>query len=141
MYRDVHLMHMIQPAERSLATAIGSLTYENPFLPGRIECERAVLGDAFVPERPVWSLDPHLVPNPNITLIGARARSLAERWRERWRPTTQADRSLYLDLVIYVLYDQYADPLVELAERDADGRVGFYEHFADDAAHFLDPAG
>jgi transcriptional regulator with AAA-type ATPase domain len=132
---------MIQPAERALATAIGTLIYENPFLPGRIEGERAVLGDAFVPERNVWSRGPEDATNPNVTAIAERAEALADRWRELWRPATAADRDLYRDLVTYVLYDRYAAPLAELAERDSDGRVGFYDAFAADAAHFLEPAG
>jgi transcriptional regulator with AAA-type ATPase domain len=132
---------MIEPAERALATAIGSLTYENPFLPGRIECERAVLGDAFVPERRVWSRDLRVASSPNLMAIAERARALAERWREVWRPLTPADRTLYSDLVTYVLYDRYSEPLVELAERDSDGKVGFYDAFAADAAYFLGPAG
>ncbi len=141
MYMAVHLVHMIDSTERALATAIGSLTYENPFLPGRIECERAVLGDAFVPDRQVWSRDSHATSNPNVVAIGKRALALAERWREEWRPATAADRALYRDLVIYVLYDRFADALLELAERDSDGRVAFYDAFAADAGWFLEPAG
>jgi hypothetical protein len=132
---------MIQLDDRALAAAIGSLTYENPFLSGRMECERAVLGDCFVPDRPVWSRDSHVATNPNVVAIGERALALAERWREQSRPTTASDRALYRDLVTYVLYDRYAEALVELAERDADGRVGFYDAFAADAAWFLEPAG
>ncbi len=132
---------MIEQAQRSLAAAIGSLIYENPFLPGRIDCERAVLGEAFVPEREVWSRGLHDATNPNITVIAERARDLADRWRELRRPATEADRNLYRDLVTYVLYDRYDDPLAALAERDSDGRVAFYDAFAVDATHFLEPAG
>jgi Sigma-54 interaction domain len=140
MYMAVHFEHMIEPTERALAAAIGSLTYENPFLPGRIECERAVLGEAFVPERQVWSRDSRVATNPNVVAISERAVALAERWREHWRPATAADRALYRDLATYVLYDRHAEALVELAARDSEGRVGFYDSFATDAAWFLEPA-
>ena len=35
---------MFTPAERRLAEAISHLTFINPFMPGRAEAERAVLG-------------------------------------------------------------------------------------------------
>jgi hypothetical protein len=66
---------MFTTADRRLAEAIGSLLYENPFLPSRIEAERAVLGEAFVPEQRVWSRDPRATANPNVVAISEAARS------------------------------------------------------------------
>ena len=106
---------------------IGALVYENPFLPSRIELEKAILGDAFVADTTVWSRDIRHQSRPNIAAIGARAEALLRR-------TPKGGRH-YEDLVTYVLYDRYSEKLVELDGRE---RVTFYDEFVADARHFLD---
>src|ERR1017187_7652882 len=48
-------MPFLTPQQRSFLTAVSQLVYANPFLPERVEFERAALGDAFVAGEPVWS--------------------------------------------------------------------------------------
>lgn len=132
---------MFRERERARAAAIGSLVYENPFLPARIAAERAALGEAFVQEKPVWSLEVRGASNPNLAAIAERAEELAAEGHARIGKATKGELAIYEDLVTYVLYDRYSDRLLALAERENDERVAFYDAFAADARHFLEPAG
>ncbi|HEY2322010.1 MAG TPA: sigma 54-interacting transcriptional regulator [Thermoanaerobaculia bacterium] len=122
---------MSTPEQRRLAGAIGSLAYENPFLPSRIEAEREILGEAFVADTAVWSRDLRQASRPNIAAIADRAETLARELRGLRSP-------LYEDLVTYVLYERYSDRLADLAARETNDRVAFYDDFAADARDFLD---
>jgi len=138
---------LLTPDDRSLAAAIGSLVYGNPFLPERIEAERAVLGRSHVAAKGVWSRDVTREANPNLAAIAERAEALAAKTRERITMRTlsgrdDGDLALYEDVVVYVLYDRYSERLADLAVRDGDAqRVAFFDAFAADARHFLEPAG
>src|SRR5688572_33368925 len=70
--------------EREFARCVSRLVYTNPFLPERIECERAALGDAFVAGDRVWNAlaDPAREVS-NVGAIGARADDLVRAARER----------------------------------------------------------
>lgn len=137
-------MPLFTERERDTASAIGSLVYENPFLPGRLAAERRVLGDAFQAEKSVWSLELHGESNPNLAAIAKVAEALAEKARSALpslRRREKEEINLYEDLVTYVLYDRYSEHLAELAVRENDERVPFYDAFVADAQHFLEPAG
>src|SRR5260221_9044005 len=134
-------MALFSEQERATAAAIGSLVYENPFLPGRIAAERKALGDAFVPERNVWSRELRGESTPNLAAIARRAEELAAQARGRIGKAMKGELDLYDDLVTYVLYDRYSEKLVALAVKEGDERVAFYDAFAGDARHFLEPAG
>jgi transcriptional regulator with AAA-type ATPase domain len=138
-------MLLFTDSGRATAAAIGSLVYENPFLPGRIAAERKVLGDAFIPEKSVWSLETRGESNANLAAIASRAEALVALARERLLTLRGVEKAellaLYDDLVTYVLYDRYSERLAALAARESDDRVPFYDAFAADARHFLEPAG
>ncbi len=106
-------MAFLSAAERSFATATAQLAYANPFLPERIELERAALGDEFVEGAPVWTVRiDREVQNPNVARLGARAGEVAAGLRERLAggvAASDADRLLYEDLVLYLLYHRYED--------------------------------
>jgi hypothetical protein len=118
-----------------LAVAISRLAHANPFLPERIECERLVLGGEFTPGDPVWTARPDReVQNPNVTRIGERATDLAERLRARLTADTiaaDADKLLYEDVVLYVLYTRYENDLLDLVSKaggpDGNRRLPFFE--------------
>src|SRR5436190_17806803 len=129
-------MYMFNDNQRRLAAAIGSLVYENPFLPARIAAERAILGDQFVAETSVWSHDIRHQLRPNLSAIAARAEALAKHARERLPRAAKSDLRLYEDLVTYVLYDRYSEKLADLALRDSNERVAFYDEFAAEARDF-----
>ena len=113
-----------------IAAAIGSLVYQNPFLPARIETEKTILGDAFVAENTVWSRDVRQESRPNIRAIGAKAEQLLKRM-----PRGKAQ---YEDLATYVLYDRFSERFLDIEGRE---RVGFYDAFAAEARELLGDTG
>jgi DNA-binding NtrC family response regulator len=117
--------------QKRLAAAIGSLAYENPFLPARIEAEREILGDAFIADTSVWSRDLRQASRANVATIAELAETLARELRGVRSP-------VYEDLVTYVLYERYSERLADLATRETNDRVTFYDDFAADARDFLD---
>src|SRR5450631_3716365 len=97
-------MSFVTPHQRAFLQAVSNLAYCNPFLPERIEFERAALGDAFVPGEPVWSQqvrDPER-PRANAWRIVERADALAEELQIRLRQggdAREADLILYEDAI------------------------------------------
>ena len=78
-------MAFLSKSERTFLRAVSQLAYCNPFLPERVECERAALGDDFVEGEPVWSLPVNQPERPraNVWRIFARLEPLAEQLRAR----------------------------------------------------------
>src|ERR1035441_10973414 len=48
-------MTFLTSSQRTLLEGVSRLGYANPFLPERVELERAVLGGEFMEGEPVWS--------------------------------------------------------------------------------------
>src|SRR5438093_1565151 len=128
--------------DRALAEAISRLAYCNPFLPERIECERAALGPAFVAGGTLWHATGEPDPMPNVAALGklseALAGRLAARLTEGVRPSAE-DLQLYEDLVVYLLFSRYEEVLYGLLDdrRVATAPVGFYRKFRQDVERFL----
>src|SRR5688572_4763452 len=99
-------------ADRELAHAISRLAYSNPFLPERIEGERAALGADFVPGGTLWHDSGETTPTPNLQQLQARTEALVERLAARLddgvNPTAE-DLALYEDAVVYLLFSRYAE--------------------------------
>src|SRR6187551_3748601 len=123
-------MPVFSPSERRFARAIARLAHDNPFLPERVDSERAALGRDFSEVGTVWSAKPadlkapELHPErPNI----ARLRDLA------WTATEHAlaklvsrksdvradELELYEDLALYALFARYETELYALAADDS----------------------
>src|SRR5689334_8188620 len=104
-------MGLFNDSERHFAEALGRLTYCNPFLPERIECEREALGEVFVSSAAVWSVRPgHEGERENVTQLLSRAEALADAIRARLGKGQSASRKeleLYEELVLYVLYQRF----------------------------------
>src|SRR5437762_2356602 len=139
-------MGFMSAEERALGAALSRLGYANPFLPARIEAEGAALGPAFVHADRVWSVHTdRTVQNPNVARLAERATTLAALLRERLAAgaePAEADRVLYEDVVLYLLYTRYEDALLDLVVKATDAgdtgrRVPFYEKFRADCQHFL----
>jgi hypothetical protein len=101
-------MALLNSSERRLAEAISSLTFCNPFVPGRMELERAVLdGDYIVSDRswnfPLTGQD----QRPNETLlrnkVAAFITALRRRMTEKKGPDSR-EWQLYQDSVVHYLY-------------------------------------
>ena len=65
-------------AEARVLEGVRVLADGNPFLPERVEGERAVLGKAFVETSAVWHVDTELEGlNPNLQELGSVAERLS----------------------------------------------------------------
>ena len=126
--------------------AVSHLAYANPFLPERVEWERAALGAEFVEGEPVWSQqvkDPER-PRANIWKIAEKLAPAAEQFRDRLAGGATAsdeELALYEDAVLYLLYQRYYPRFYEAgcpAEGKPDqGRWRFYNEFLADWRHFF----
>jgi hypothetical protein len=137
---------LLKGDEASLLATLSRLAHVNPFLPQRIDLERAALGADFVPLDPVWHARWDTPgQNPNEERLAARSTALAEELRRRLaagaraRPE-QAER--YQDLVHYVLYYRYQARLHASFAGGARGtRFDFYADFAADYDRLLRSSG
>src|ERR1017187_4508566 len=122
-------MPFLTPQQRSFLTAVSQLVYANPFLPERVEFERAALGDAFVAGEPVWSQHVH-DPEQLQARLGEGGEA---------RP---ADLVLYEDAVLHLLYQRYFRHFFAAAfgpataQRDP-ARWRFYNNFLADWRRFF----
>ena len=72
-------MPFLTSAQRALLQGVSRLGYANPFLPERVELERAVLGTEFMEGEPVWSYRAeHPEPRANVWRIVSRLEPLVE---------------------------------------------------------------
>jgi hypothetical protein len=129
-------------AESTLVRAVGQLAAGNPFLPERLEAERAALGDAFDPAGTLWHSPAEPDPAGNVVRIAARATALADAARERLaggaRPRAD-ELPGYEDLVLYALYERHQGALFDWfrARPAPSGRVPLFERVRRDLAHYL----
>jgi len=139
-------MPFLTPEQRAFLTAVSQLAYANPFLPERVEFERAALGDAFVAGEPVWSQrveDPEQ-PRENVWRIVERLETLAGQLQAKLREGADAqaaDLVLYEDAVLHLLYQRYYvnffAAFASTAKPGGAGRWGFYRNFLADWGRFF----
>jgi transcriptional regulator with AAA-type ATPase domain len=139
-------MGLCSPSQRTTLAAVSRLGYCNPFLPERVELERAALGAEFVEGEPVWSYRAESPgPRENVWRLYRKLEPLLEELRGRLREDAAAreqDMALYEDAVLQLLYTRYYGNFYEAAfgagaaKPDA-GRWRFYTSFAADWRHFL----
>jgi transcriptional regulator with AAA-type ATPase domain len=114
--------------------AVSRLAYANPFLPERVELERAALGAEFVEGEPVWSYRAEQPgPRENVWRVYRKLEPLLERMRTR----LPENLVLYEDAVLYLLYTRYYGSFFEASEKKGAGRWRFYASFAADWTHFF----
>ncbi len=128
--------------EIGFARAVSRLVYCNPFVPERIECERAALGPAFVADGADWNVHAERIDDhANLAAIRARVERLVENIRERLAAGASgdpADLRLYEDLVLFHLYHRHRAGLDAVLQASGQNRAaGFYATFAADAARLL----
>lgn len=109
-------MAIFSPTERRFAEAVGKLAHCNPFLPDRIECEREALGAEFDSRDADWNVRPgDTIDHPNLDRVLALSQTLLDQARERLSRRAArfdskamgAERDLYEDLLLMVLYHRY----------------------------------
>ncbi len=153
--------------DRDFAAALRRLNATNPFLPERIECERAALGAEFRAAGAEWNkLPPQERAHPHHVALVARSARVIEAARARlpargagaasagrggarrggetraWREEAE----LYEELAGFWLYQTYAsrfDAVVraELAGRAEPGGLDFFGAFRADAERIFAPPG
>jgi DNA-binding NtrC family response regulator len=109
-------------ADRAFVAAMGQLWSANPFLPERLDAERAALGADFDPAGTLWHVEAEPGTALNLVRIHLRAAALAEATRARLAAgaaATPAECAQYEELVLYVLFDRAQERLFDLVQ----GRV------------------
>ena len=126
-------------SQRPLLEGVSRLGYANPFLPERVECERAVLGDEFVKGEPVWSYRAeHPEPRANVWRILAKLEPVVEQLCGRLRSGVAAreqDLALYEDAALQLLYQRCYPKFYEAgfgSEQSNPARWRFYNEFLTD---------
>ena len=77
-------MEFLSDSERRVVHAVAGLATGNPFLPERIDQERAALGERFQGITAVWHEGAELErETPNVEHLAALGEQLAPIWRER----------------------------------------------------------
>jgi len=143
-------MAFLTSQERAFLRAASRLAFCNPFLPERVEHERAALGSEFADDEPVWSfsiLDPER-RRTNVWRIAARLEELCPRLRDKLAAhtaSTDEDRVLYEEAVLNLLYQRYYPRFFEAsfgAQKSASAsRWRFYSQFLLDWRHFFEIEG
>src|SRR6516164_9153018 len=103
-------MAFLTAAQRAMLRAASRLGYCNPFLPERVEAERAVLGADFVEGEPVWSYrDARQGPRENVWRVYRKLEPLLETLRGRLHEAAAggSDLVLYEDAALQLLYTRY----------------------------------
>lgn len=141
-------MSLLHPAQRQTIEAASRLAYCNPFLPERVELERAALGPEFVEGEPVWSYRVDQPgPRENVWRIYRKLEPLLEDARRRLHgggAASDRELALYEDAVLYFLYTRYYASFFEAGfgkTAGDSGRWRFYGNFSADWTHFLGVAG
>src|ERR1017187_8909261 len=122
-------MSILTEAERRFLTAVSKLAHCNPFLPERMDHERAALGKDHVSREIFWSAsvkDPAST-NPNVGRLHARLAPLMEEIHSRGGVIVASDAAIYEDCIHHLLYQRYYPQFVA-----ASGNWGFFPAFAAD---------
>jgi hypothetical protein len=104
-------MSLFDPDQRRFASAVSRLIYCNPFLPERIEYEKAALGDDFDERDAHWNVQLGSGRRPpNVGKLVRRVRELLESLRNRLQVgefdiASGPDVGLYEDLLLFALFD------------------------------------
>jgi DNA-binding NtrC family response regulator len=139
-------MAFLSGTQRSLLRAVSQLGYCNPFLPERVDLERAALGSEFLEGEPVWSYRADQTgPRENVWRLQGRLELMTEQLRARLQEgveTREPDLALYDDAVLAMLYTRYYRNMYDAgfgpgAGKSDAGRWRFYTQFLGDWHHFF----
>lgn len=137
-------------SEANLAAIMAEMSFVNPFLPRRIELERAVLGEQFVDAGADWNVRTESgAEHPNIERLQARLAELLGLLQPRLAEGVTPDPAevkLYEALVMLELYYRYRHEMQDLihafvADPGRRPAAPFYERFAADARQLGDLPG
>ena len=135
-------MSLFTAEERRFATDVSKLIYCNPFLPERIEFEKAALGSEFDEHGAQWNLRLGSGRKPpNVVKLVRRVRELLDHLRSRLDSgaveiMAGADAALYEDLLMFVLFDGLGLGEVQ-AGQPAGTSAALYKQLESSARPFL----
>ena len=140
-------MAFFRAEERALAEAVRGFIDGNPFLPDRIDHEKAALGADFRAAGADWTLHPERAEDhPNLVLVGERVAALLERVSERIRAGKvpgDGETALHGDLVLFHLYHRRRDDFARIVQGPAGGGrrqvAALFAAFNEDLDRWLGP--
>lgn len=139
-------MSLFTASDRQFLEAVARVAFSNPFLPERLEFERAALGDEYQPGTGrVWSRRSDVEESqPNVERLSRRATLIVDAARASLADRRRASRDeleLYEDVVQYVLYDRFR-PQFQSALRAAiagggPSKIAFWNEFRRTFDHYF----
>jgi transcriptional regulator with AAA-type ATPase domain len=133
-------------ADHQFLTAVSRVAFSNPFLPERIEFERAALGDEYQSSKSrVWSRRADIDEvEPNVERLAARASTIIDTTRATLADGGRGGKeelTLYEDVALYVLYDRFRTQL-QTSFRPAlcgatPAKIAFWPEFEREFAKYL----
>lgn len=125
-------MPILPARDRRFLESVANLGYCNPFLPERVELERAALGRDFVDEGPIWSpsVSEPGATRPNIVGLDQKLPAAIEAAREKLgaaRDLAADELAIYEECVHTMLYHRYYEAFV-----NARRNYRFYRAFLED---------
>ncbi|MCU1234599.1 MAG: sigma54 specific transcriptional regulator, Fis family [Candidatus Solibacter sp.] len=137
-------MTFLTASQRALLQGVSRLGYANPFLPERVEFERAVLGDEFHEGEPVWSYRAdHPEPRANVWRVATKLQPIIDQLRTRLSggiEVHEQDLLLYEDATLQILYQRSYRNFYQAgfgAEQQNPSRWRFYNEFLADWRHYF----
>jgi DNA-binding NtrC family response regulator len=134
-------MSLFTAEERRLATVLADLIHCNPFLPRRIELERAAMGNEFDERNAQWNADGGNGRRPpTVSAIADRAARMLERVRERRganpsQSISDQDLKLYEDVVCLIVFGRQGALEIRSGDRPRDAGDVFDLLAAEAAPH------
>lgn len=122
---------MLNASQRRFAEAIARIIECNPFLPDRIDLERDALGKDFVEHNADWNLHPHAhTQTENLDRLQQRARDLLQELQGvDLKEQPPCEQHLYLDLVSFVLFDDFRSEFESIELRHGKRASQVYKRF------------
>src|SRR5262245_57278616 len=139
-------MALFSAGDRGFLEAVSRVAFCNPFLPERIECERAALGDEFqAGSSSVWRRGADFdAVHPNVERLAARSTEIVDSARADLAGGTRAgsdELTLYEDVALYVMYDKFRPQLQAALRQALEGgsttKVPFWAEFQREFDHYL----
>ena len=132
----------LKKQDKEFLRIISALAECNPFLPRRFELEKAALGKDYKDVGLVWSHQINDNIHYNVIRIYDKVSGMLPTVFEDVKSgANKEETDLYIDFILYFLYEKYRDPLTEIATRsrlsEGNPAVYFYDDFQSDFHHYF----
>jgi len=139
-------MSLFKSADLKFLEALSRVAYANPFLPERIEFEKAALGTEFQPEQTgVWSRREDVdAIRANVERLASRGKDIIDRANNSLANGAEATANellLYEDAALYLLYDQFREELQQASQKalqkTSPTKIAFWPKFKSAFDHYF----